>query len=319
MSDILVATAVQLEKEMKCDVVNATIQKRTSDLGSHGAPLSKRSSVSNVLAGPAKELEKQITADHVSAGLSKRSSQQELLDRGVLKRPTNESNIIAGAAVTLEKALVSDKVSGKIAEKVRAYVGNANEEKTSAPKDVEIVSTLKDRMNAYMTAVKETNSTPKSPSMGEGIKERMKAYQDAAKSSPKAEKSPIVLDKASPTTVTEPLQLAPSSPKIAIELSTTESPKSSIKERMGAYQEAVQGKSSPKSPITGVPSLKERLAAYQETVSNSPTNIKKHVDILPSEEGVKERLSAYMEATTSSPTNAANATVEEGKGDSQEE
>ena len=57
MSDVLAQTAVQLEREIKADIVSTTINKRSSDLGSHGAPLSKRSSLSNVLAATAKELE----------------------------------------------------------------------------------------------------------------------------------------------------------------------------------------------------------------------------------------------------------------------
>jgi hypothetical protein len=252
--------------------------------------------------------------DHVSAGLSKRSSQQELLDRGVLKRPTTESNVIAGVAVVLEKALVSDKVSEKIAERVRAYVGNVSGDKSSGPKDVEIGSTLKDRMSAYMTAVKESNSSPKSPSLGEGIKERMKAYEDATKSSPKLEKSPVIINKVESPKITEAIDLAPpTSITIDSPTSGTESPKASLKERMNAYQEAVQGKSSPKSPVAAGPSLKERMAAYQETATVS--SVKKQVDISPSGEGVKDRMSAYLEATTS----PSNATVEEGKGDGQDE
>jgi len=251
----------------------------------------------------------------VSAGLSKRSSQQELLDRGVLKRPPGESTIIAGTAVALEKALASDRVSDTIAQRVRAYVGNASGERASGAKDVEIGTSVKDRMSAYMNAVKESNNSPKSAQMGEGIKERMRAYQDAAKASPTAStSSPNALKIDSPAMEGDiALETTMSSPKMVESKVTDSPPKSagSVKDRMNAYQEAAAGKVTPKSPVTGGPSLKERLAAYQETAAT--INVKKQVEIDPVGEGVNQRLSTYMDATSPSKKDVDASVDKAGK------
>jgi len=320
MSDVLQPIAVALEKEMKADAISSTIAKRASDLGTMGAPLTKRSSISNVLAGTSKELEKQLTTNQVSSGFSRRSSQQDLLERGILKRPTSESNVLAGTAVALEKALASDRVSAKIAEKVKAYVGSTNGKSASESKQPDQVgSGVKERMNAYLAAVRESNASAKPVPMGEGIKERMRAYQDATKASqsPKIPSQTLVvqspaIEVQSPTIKIESPResKAVESPRSPSTEQPIDSPRStgSLKDRVNAYQEAASSKSSPKNQVLAGASLKERMSAYQEAATTS--NVKKQIDILPSEDGVSNRVSAYMGAT-SSPTKKGELEDEE--------
>jgi len=237
MSNALAGTAVQLEKEMKADVISQTIAKRGSDLG-HTPLGGKRTSLSNMLAASAKELEKNMIVDNVSIGLNKRASKQDLLDRGVLKRPPSESHMLAAKAVTLEKALNTDRVSEGIARTIRAYADVSAMDKAAAKSgDSDIASnvSMRDRMDAYLKAVREANPSPKSPTVGAGIRDRLRAYQDATKS--------------------------PASFKgdADAESKTVETPLSSLQERMSMYQEAATSKISPKSfALEGI-NLKERL------------------------------------------------------------
>jgi hypothetical protein len=163
---------------------------------------------------------------------------------------------------------------------------------------------VKDRLNAYMSAVRETNNaSSKSPQLGEGIKERMKAYQEAAnKAGSPAEKPPTS------TQIDSPMLVLETEAKSDSPCSTKSTP--SIKERMSAYEEATVSKNSPKSPFTSGPSLKERLAAYQETASTS--SIKKQGDVTPFGEGaIGDRISAYIEAASpSSPSKLQNDELE---------
>jgi hypothetical protein len=275
MSDVLASTAVQLEKEMKADVISASLQKRTSELGIQQPPMKKRTSLSNVLAANAKELEKQMLVDNVSAGLSRRSSQQDLLDRGVLKRPPSESNILAASAVALEKAFTSDRISGKIATTIQAYLGISNADQQGGESSGGL--SLKERTDAYMKAIRDANAAP---NLAPGIRQRMRAYEDAAKMSP--------VIKASPTTFME---------SESLESKMMDSPQSSLKDRLFAYQDSTAGKISPSSPVIAGPSLKERLALYQESANNM--NIAKkqvEIDVVGT---VHDKISNYMDTATS--------------------
>jgi hypothetical protein len=201
--------------------------------------------------------QKQMLVDQVSAGLSRRASQQELLEKGVLKRPPTESKSIAAPAVALEKALNLERVGERIAQSINVYVNVASQGSPSkADSDAPAGPSLKERMQTYMTAARESSGAPKTPSIGPGIRERMRAYKEATIS-----KTPA---------------------KEEVESKMVDSP-TSIKDRMQTFeQEPTQSKSSsPRSPVVGGPSLKERMAAYQENAT------KKAVDIDPTEEGAK--------------------------------
>ena len=180
----------------------------------------------------------------------------------MLKRPPSESHLLASAAVSLERALTTDRVSDRIARAVETYLGvTAAEKEAEASKEIPGGMSVKERMEAYMRAVRDTSTPPRAPGMGPGIRERMRAYQEAAKSSPLVTKAEVE--------ASIPVTLATSSADM-------ESP-SSIQDRMQAYQEAATSKTSPRSPPSGGSSLMERLAAYQESASSS--NIKKQVEV----------------------------------------
>ena len=187
-------------------------------------------------------------SNNVSAGLSRRSSQQDLLNKGILKRPPTESQLLAAPAVTLEKALTHDRISDRLLTTIQAYVSVTQ---TTTEKDKEISSpgglSVKERMEAYMKAVREANSTPRQNNLGLGIRSRVMAYEQGSKSSSslieaKTAESPTASSSQSKSPVIEGL---------------------SLKERLAAYQETASSPRVKKEvEIVEVGTIHGRVADY---------------------------------------------------------